>query len=166
VGQTLQYYSNIINAWGNTLRLALPVAAFCLLFGMGSARADVLITAEEAARPNAVGPAPLLLRSISRPPEAILSSSAKPGDALKSPLLFAVKFVAHGGAKINKSLVRIFYLKSPSVDLVPRIQAHLDDSGINMPGAEVPPGEHRIVIELTDTAGKVGQTELNLVVAR
>ena len=132
-------------------------------FLVGSlAHAEVLIEPEEAARPNAVSPTPLVLRSISRPPEAILTS-VKAGEAVKSPFLFSVKFVAHGGAKINDSLVRIFYLKSPSVDLKARIQQHLSNSGITMPGAEVPPGEHRIVIELTDTNGKVGQSELVLV---
>jgi hypothetical protein len=140
---------------------AILVAAICLLVAR-LAQAEVLIKPEEAARPNAVSPAPLVLRTISRPPEAILTS-VKAGEAVKSPFLFSVRFVAHGGAKINNSLVRVFYLKSPSVDLKERLQAHINDSGITMPAAEVPPGEHRIVIELTDTDGKVGRSELKFV---
>jgi hypothetical protein len=121
----------------------------------GAANAEVLISAEEASRP-APKDTRMATRSVGRPPSVTMESEYKPEQAKpqKSPVNLSLKFVAHGGAKIDVSTVRVVYLREPEVDLTPRLKKFISASGINMPGAEVPPGEHLIRIDLKDTGGR------------
>lgn len=82
----------------------------------------------------------------------------------KSPLLFKVKFLAHGGTAIDPAATRVTYLKDPLVDLTPRLRKYLRPTGIEMPDAEIPPGQHVIMVELADSSGHRGISILTLVV--
>jgi hypothetical protein len=132
-----------------------PALALGLMLGLcTNAGAEVLITPEEAARPPAAvsaPPEPLETRAgVSARPDVTLELPAVAG---KSPLHFRVKFKPHNGADIDPNSVRVIYLKTPVVNLTPRVKAFTERTGIDMPMAEVPPGEHLIMIEITDTYG-------------
>ena len=131
----------------------------------GPASAEVLISREEAALPPSNAPAtPGPVRGVSRPPLALLEQKRE--KAPTSPLTFKVKFVSYGGTKIDPAATRVTYLKNPLVDLTPRLQRYIQATGIDMPNAEIPPGEHPIMVELTDSNGHAAASVLTLVVGR
>lgn len=144
------------------LRKLLPAL---LLGGLlaGVAHAAPLITPEEAARPAAADTA--LTRGISRGPGVRLVAPEAELGAVKSPFDFRVAFEPRGGRQIDPASVKVVYLRSPAVDLTPRLQAGIDGQGIRLSGAEVPAGQHDLKITVADTDGRKTSRVLRLVVA-
>lgn len=128
-----------------------------------TAQADPLITAKEAALPPAAGV--LATRGISRGP-AIKVVSPAPDTAVKSPFDLKLNFEARGGEKIDPNSIKVVYMKSPLVDLTPRLQSAITPSGINFQQAEVPPGEHTIRITVKDGTGRETNNTMTIVVNR
>ena len=48
------------------------------------------------------------------------------------------------------------YLRTPDVDLTPRIKPFVSDNGIDIPSAVVPAGAHILRVDLKDSDGRVG----------
>ena len=135
------------------------------LFGFLSAtvNAGPLITPKEAKLPDAAGN--LNTRGISRGP-GIKVVSPESGAQTKGPFEFKVDFEPRGGATIDKSSVKVTYMKSPVVDLTPRIKNSVTDTGIDMKNAEIPPGEHQVKISVKDSDGREASTTTTLVGAK
>ena len=55
-------------------------------------------------------------------------------------------------------------MKSPFVDLTPRLKNAISANGIDFPKAEVPPGSHTIRITVKDTEGRETNSVQTLVV--
>ena len=81
---------------------------------------------------------------------------------LHSPIHLKVKFQSFQGSKIDPASVQASYLKSPVVDLTPRLKPFVAAEGIDMPTAELPPGEHIIKIDVKDSDGRTGSTSFAL----
>jgi hypothetical protein len=127
----------------------------------GSAHAFQLISADEASKPED----PTGSRGISRGPKVIPVSPAPTAGFIKSPFNWRVKFEAFGGAHIDKDMVVVTYRKNPSIDLTQRLQPFIQPTGISLDGAEVPPGEHRIRIDVKDSNGRWSTAEMTIKVA-
>ncbi len=141
------------------------VASAALIFGFLSANlyAAPLITPKEAKLPDAANS--LNTRGISRGP-GIKVVSPEPGAQTKGPFDFKVDFEPRGGATIDKSSVKVTYMKSPTVDLTPRLKGSVSDRGIDMKNAEIPPGEHPVKISVKDSDGREASTMITLVGAK
>jgi len=137
------------------------VTLFISLVSVAPLMAAPLIVAKEAALPPAAGV--LATRGISRGP-SVKMASPEPDVAVSSPLDFKVVFEARGGDKIDPSSVRVIYMKSPFVDLTPRLKNAISANGIDFPKAEVPPGSHTIRITVKDTEGRETNSVQTLVV--
>jgi hypothetical protein len=140
--------------------LALCVLALAL--GTQSARAgEVLIKPDEAALPPAPAAARLSLvtRGITRRPNVLLKS---PAASVTSPFTFKLAFKAHGGSTIKPGSFEAIYLKKPNVDLTARITPFLTAKGVDMVGAEAPPGRHVIKLKITDSDGREGSAVIVL----
>lgn len=138
--------------------------ASVLLVGLmtqGLAQATPLITAKEAALPPAAGA--LATRGISRGP-AIKVVSPEPDVAVKSPFNLKLNFEGRGGEKIDPGSVKVVYMKSPFVDLTPRLQSAITPTGIDFQQAEVPPGEHTLRVTVKDGAGRETNSTVTIVV--
>ncbi|WP_291577322.1 hypothetical protein [Bradyrhizobium sp.] len=110
----------------------------------------VLITTEEAKLPE---PKELASsRAITRGPRIDLSDLES--DTLHSPIHFKLIFRAFGGASIDLNTLTVTYLRGPGVDLTPRIRPFVKPTGIDIPDAEVPPGNHAIRVDLRDSQGR------------
>lgn len=120
-----------------------------------------LITAKEAALPSASGT--LATRGISRGP-AVKMSSPEADVPVNSPFDFKVLFEARGEGKIDPNSVKVVYMKSPFVDLTPRLKTAISPSGINFSKAEVPPGTHTIRVTVKDLDGRETNQVLTIVV--
>ncbi|WP_454620454.1 hypothetical protein [Bradyrhizobium cenepequi] len=121
-----------------------------------------LITEEEAKLPPPKGAVAADRRGILRGPKIEFIS---PGEEAHSPIHLKLKFEAYGGAKIETESVRMMYLRTPNVDLTPRVKQYLQPAGIDMPGAELPPGEYMVRIDLKDSDGRPGSASFVLKVA-
>ena len=138
------------------------LAVFILIAPPGEARAGVvLITPEEAQLPTPKGV--FASRAITRGPRIDLADSDT--RELRSPLRLQLKFRGFGGATINLDSLRVTYMKLPNVDLTSRVRAYAQPTGIEIPDAEAPPGEHLLRVEVHDSDGRRTATTFLLSVA-
>jgi hypothetical protein len=122
------------------------------LLGSGVARAGtILITEEEAKLPPPKGAVAADRRGILRGPKIHFVSPVEP---VRSPVHFQLKFESFGGATIDTASIKVFYLRTPSVDLTPRIKQFVMPAGIDIPDVELPPGEHMVRVDIKDTDGR------------
>lgn len=141
----------------------LSVFAGIVLLLQGAAFAATLITPEEAALPAAVGDS--LTRGISRGPGVELVSPKADFGPVKAPFELNIAFEPRGGNKIDPASVKVVYLKSPFVDLTPRLQGSITETGIVLPDASVPAGQHDLKITVLDEDGRETNSVVQLVVA-
>ena len=127
------------------------------------ARAAPLITAEEAALPPQKGAVLNSGRGITRGPK-IQVPDAETG-AQTSPMRFQVKFQTFGGSSIDLEALKVTYLKTPVVDLTPRIKPFAQPNGIDMPDAQLPPGDHLVRIDIKDSDGRAASMSFLLKIA-
>jgi hypothetical protein len=127
------------------------------------ARAAPLITAEEAALPPQKGAVLNSGRGITRGPK-IQVPDAETG-AQTSPMRFQVKFQTFGGSSIDLEALKVTYLKTPVVDLTPRIKPFAQPNGIDMPDAQLPPGDHLVRVDIKDSDGRAASMSFLLKIA-
>ena len=135
--------------------------AVLLTISAQSSIAAPLISPKEAALPSAAGT--LATRGISRGPSVKLASP-EADTPVASPFDFKVNFEPRGDAKIDQSSVKVVYMKSPFVDLTPRLKSAISVNGIDFAKADVPPGTHTIRITVKDSDGRETNSVINLVV--
>ena len=122
-----------------------------------------LITKQEAALPAArVGHD----RGISRGPTIEFVSPSPEAGTLHSPIELKIKFVAHGGAKIDTESVLVTYMKQPMVDLTQRLKPFIAANGIDVEDAEVPRGTHWLRVNVSDNDGHTGEADFTFTVSR
>ena len=143
------------------MKLIQMLFASGILITSHLAIAAPLITAKEAAMPPAAGT--LATRGISRGP-AIKLASPEADTPVAAPFDFKVNFEARGDAKIDPSSVKVVYMKSPFVDLTPRLKSAISANGIDFAKADVPPGTHTIRVTVKDSEGRETNSVMNLVV--
>jgi hypothetical protein len=56
----------------------------------------------------------------------------------------------------------VTYLKTPNVDLTPRIKSFVEATGIDIPDVELPAGEHMVRVDVKDSDGRIGTTSFVL----
>lgn len=145
-------------------RVTAIAAGLALAFlAQAGARAEVLITEEEAKLPASVNVA-LNTRGLTRGPGIELEAPAANVNT-KSPLPLKIKFQIRNNVAIDQSSVKLTYLKATPVDLTERIKKYVTDNGIDMKQAQVPPGVHLVRVDLKDKEGRVGSAVLKLTVA-
>ena len=139
-----------------TLRAAFAAAAMvgCLvaMTGQPSFAKTVIVTEEEAKLPPPKEMPPPSDRGITRGPKIELDMEDKA--ALHAPMHLKLKFRTFGGSAIDLDAFRATYIKNPTVDLTPRIRPFTQQSGIDIPDAQLPPGEHFIQFGIKDSEGR------------
>ncbi|MBR1087293.1 hypothetical protein JQ621_07345 [Bradyrhizobium manausense] len=144
-----------------TWKIVLGLAAAGLLCS-GASRATQLITEEEAKLPPPKGAVAADRRGILRGPKVEFVS---PGDSVASPLKLQLKFESFGGAKIDPESVKVIFLRTPNVDLTPRVKPFVKADGIDMQDAELPPGDYTVRVDIKDSDGRPGTAIFTLKVA-
>jgi hypothetical protein len=148
--------------FGFTAAITFVVIALATAIGVSKADAGVvLVTAEEASLPP---PKQLgSFRGITRGPRIDVSDFED--GKLQSPLHFRIKFRAFGGSTIDVNSVAVTYLRGPNIDITARIKLFVQPTGIDIPDAVVPPGEHAFRIELKDADGRPAVANFRLSIA-
>ncbi len=137
------------------------LAALTIAGGQSASAGVILITPEEALLP----PPPFVVssRAITRGPRIEVSDIDD--GKLQSPLHLKLQFRSFGGSVIDVDSVAVTYLRGANIDLTQRVKPFVRSTGIDIPDAEVPPGEHAIRVELRDSAGRTATTSFLLAVA-
>ncbi|UYO56343.1 hypothetical protein [Rhodopseudomonas palustris] len=123
---------------------------------------QVLITEDEAKLPPPKGAVAADRRGILRGPKIQFVAD---GDTVHSPTRLRLKFESFGGTKIDPDSVKVTYLRTPNVDLTPRLKPFIQANGIDIPDAELPQGEHMLRVDLKDSDGRPGTTSFVLKVS-
>ncbi len=133
-----------------------------------SGHAFQLITVEEAAQ-QAQPPKSASLKKAAipvKPPEIQINQPKKPD--LTSPFDIDIRFNPEPGTRIKPETLKILY-GWMETDITERVRGWggaISAKGITAKGAEVPPGNHTLTIQITDDQERVGQTELSFSVSR
>ena len=138
-----------------SLRATLAVAATicCLLtLTVNSSAAKTVIVTEEEAKLPPPKEMPPPDRGITRGPKIELVEDDKA--ALHTPIHLKLKFKTFGGSAIDLSAFQATYIKNPTVDITSRIKPFVQPTGIDIPDAELPPGEHFIQFGIKDSDGR------------
>jgi hypothetical protein len=132
------------------------VAGIGVQSALAQSKSVTLITDEESTLP-ALPETDLKFRAgVSRGP-SIVVVSPKPGESeLRSPFRLQMKFEGRGGAQVDPDSLKLTYNKKTSVDLTPRVKPYVLASGVDLPEAAVPPGQHSIRAEIKDKDGRTG----------
>jgi hypothetical protein len=142
---------------GSRRKRRTAIVGLIALLLAGPASATTLISVQESNLP----PDDSRLRSgIERGPDIIAVYPAPRSGAIQSPFDFRVKFQAHGNTQIDLDSLNVVYKRIPAIDLTARVKPFVRPDGIDMPIAEVPPGTHRILILVKDSAGHEGQADI------
>ncbi len=145
------------------IRHCVATVAFMAVLLPAQAQKVSLITAAEASLPPAAA-APAT-RGIARGPSVKLISPESEAP-VRAPLSLKLSFEGRGGEKVDPASVRVVYLKSPLVDLTPRLQAAISPNGIDLNQVDIPPGEHALRVTVKDTSGRETNTTMKLVVVK
>jgi hypothetical protein len=142
-------WSRKIKMWIRVSKV-LAVIFLSIVSALSEARAGtVLITDQEAKLPPDTSIAGS--RGITRGPRIEYVRHDGP---VRSPLHFQMKLQSFGGSTIVLQSLRLIYLKTPDVDLTSRVMPFALASGIDIPDAEIPSGEHYLRADVTDSEGR------------
>jgi hypothetical protein len=163
-----------MNPSARTVRLAAVAGLALLMLAAGpqlraqtfdlvtAAEAQQAAQAEAAAPPADTRPR---TRSLPRPqPTSIRvlapSTTASP---VPAPLRIELAFSPAPGARIVPATFRILYgvLK---IDLTERLRKHatITEAGVLVEGAQVPDGQHRLLLQVADDQGNLAEQELRI----
>lgn len=131
--------------------LAICVAVALAAVEPAHAANVILITADEAKLPPPKGAIPVASRGVTRGPKLEIVSQT---GVIRSPARLQLKFQTYGGSKVDLNAVQATYLRTPNVDLTSRIKPFVDADGIDVPAAELPPGDHIVRIDIKDSDGR------------
>ena len=139
------------------------VIAIATLAGLAgtapTASGTTLISDAEAAR----APVSEHSRGITRGPGIEL---AAPQDTVTAPFVLHVRFVPHGGAKVDPNSVHVVLLREPLADLTARLRPFVTKDGIELRDAEAPEGAYDLRIDVRDDGGREGLAVVRVSVAR
>jgi hypothetical protein len=141
----------------------LGLLAVVMLTAAPKAHAGVILITPEEAKLPARQMQLASSRAITRGPR--IEVSELEDGKLHSPLHFRLRFLAFGGKTIDIDTVTVTYLRGPNIDLTERIKPFVQSTGIDIPDAEVPPGEHAIRVDLKDSEGRPATVSFSLAVA-
>lgn len=153
--------------------LALAGAALSMVWLPAHAQgggAFELITAGEAQREaRAEAEAPELITPRAAPPRGdatairVVSPAGAGGAGVAAPVRIEVAFKPAPGARIVPSTFRVLYglLK---IDLTDRLKKHatVSETGVVVDNAQVPDGQHRLILQVADDQGNTAEQELRI----
>jgi len=145
--------------------IAIGLAALVLSAASPSA-AFTLVTPEEA-RAGAVedrmalSAAPVDPRRLPQ----VLIDLPQQDNRYTAPLDIRLRFVPTPGARIDPGSFRAYYGLF-GLDITQRIlqNARLTETGLVAAGANIPPGSHRIQVQIADTSGRTSQHQFSFVI--
>jgi len=144
---------------GSVFLLAAAAGYFMVATGHSVFAATILVTEAEANFPPPKEIPPPSDRGITRGPKIEFEEDKV---AHRAPLHLKLRFKTFGGSAIDLGAVKATYIRDPKVDLTSRIKPFAQQSGIDIPDAQLPPGEHLIQINIKDSDGRAASKIIKL----
>ena len=93
----------------------------------------------------------------------LLEPRVVPGTRMRSPFALALRFGGPGQAPVDPAGFRVLY-GAERVDVTVRLlrQAAVDADGLRADAVKLPPGRHRLLFQLRDSAQRVSEVELRV----
>jgi hypothetical protein len=158
----MQDGSVVVGAGSMRATIALVSFGLWSMAAGPAAAGTVLITSDEAKLPPPKGAVAVATRGITRGPRIEFAGGDK--GPLTSPARLQVKFQSFGGASIDLNSLQVTYLRATPVDITARVKPFAQPGGIDIPDAELPPGEHNLKIDLRDSDGRPATANVVLTV--
>jgi hypothetical protein len=167
-----------LHEYGGKPRSQLKLWKVLLLASMGvvicpwhtmptrAAATSVWITPEEARLPPYQGIPHFKTRGIASGPRIVVLSPTASGEAFVAhrPVKLHVRFETTADAPVDIHSLKVTYLRLFGIDITDRVRPYASDTGIDIDNVEIPPGEHRIELEIGDRQGHTTDEILKLVV--
>ena len=120
-----------------------------------------LLTAEEAARPEEknYGFASTL------PDNGPVIGVPKLEVIEGKPFALVVRLTPRDGAAPDPATLRVECLKSPAIDLTPRIRPYVSQEGVNIDSVTLPAGLHHFRVSVSDVQGRLSEKDFTVVVS-
>jgi len=165
---TNSIFSAIEQEWGIMMKirrkLILFFWVFPLLFALypHAGHCLNLITAEEAAQPDAPIPRGIKLTTIQEKGPQIKIYSPNPDEPLRIPFLMDITFEASSDKTIDFDSLSIKYLKLIAIDLTGRMKPYLNGNRLLVKDLKVPQGKHRLQFSIAYISGEKTMMEIVL----
>jgi hypothetical protein len=94
--------------------------------------------------------------------EVLQPSETKP---VRAPIDIDLRLAGRNDARIDPATLSVVYAREGfHKDLTALIRAHghVSDSAVSLHGAGLPPGQHRLVVEVADNHGNVAHRDINI----
>ncbi len=144
------------------MKAKILIGVLCLVAGL--AQAEWLILPDEARARDA----PVSLRqpmSLSSNGPRITVHKPELLNQVRPPVDILVTFApSDSGAKPDLSTLRVHLLKFINIDITDRLKKFLKGDRLDVTGAEVPVGNHRLRVTVADVTGQESQREFRLVI--
>jgi hypothetical protein len=116
-----------------------------------AARGGITLISDDEAKLPPPKSIPLDTRGITRGPKIEVVA---PREQFTSPGPIKLTFQTYGGVMIDLGSLRVAYLRAWDVDITERVKPFVSVSGIDLPSAIVPAGEHWLRFEVKDADGR------------
>ena len=140
--------------------------ALCALLGAAQAApAMMLVSEEEAAQSRAAPVQPVARSPLAAQAPVIRLVAPDTAATVNSPTRIELRFEAGPQASIRPETFKVYY-GALKLDITSRItaQSPVNAQGVAVPEAHLPKGSHRLVLEIQDSAGRIGSRLLSFVV--
>jgi len=157
---SLNRHMRIVVAWfvGITLLGAVSTGG-----AHAAAHAPVLqlLTADEAARPEEKNYGFASPQADNGPIIGVPKLEVIEG----KPFALVVRLTPRDGAAPDPETLRIECLKSPAIDLTPRIRSYVSGEGVNIDKVTLPAGLHHFRVSVSDARGRMSEKDFTIVVS-
>jgi hypothetical protein len=133
-----------------------PLVSLLAVFALSSlpaaAQSGITLISDDEAKLPPPKSLPLDTRGITRGPKIEVVA---PRELFNSPGPIKLTFQTYGGVRIDLGSLRVAYLRAWDIDLTERVKPFVSVSGIDLPSAIVPAGEHWLRFEVKDADGRM-----------
>jgi hypothetical protein len=135
----------------------------CLLFIHGDfeSRPLVLILPTEAELADLPLDKLLSFRSQQQGPR-ILVNSPQPGESYVPPVPIDIRFEPRDQAKVDLASLKVVYVKLFKIDITERISPYVKEDGIQVAQADLPVGNHKLILSIADENGRSSSQMIQL----
>jgi hypothetical protein len=127
----------------------------------------MLVSPEETRRSMAGGP--LMIPRAMAPPDApaiVVVAPNNPDQPLKAPVTIRLAFKPQAPARISINTFQALY-GFFNIDITGRLLEHakVDANGLVAENVNIPAGDHRVTVQITDSQGRIGTRTFKFTVA-